>query len=63
MAPASPELACDFALPDESTGDVPLDLDGDMIGMTVVIGCAVPAADSTTTTGRAAGRWCSAARA
>ncbi|MBL8575021.1 MAG: radical SAM protein [Hyphomicrobiaceae bacterium] len=41
LAPA--ELAIDFVLHDEGTGDVPLDLDADLIGMTVITGSAARA--------------------
>lgn len=41
LAPA--ELAIEFSLFDEGTGDVPLDLDVDLIGMTVITGSAARA--------------------
>ena len=35
---APPELAVEFALYDEGIGDVPLDLDADLVGITVITG-------------------------
>jgi radical SAM superfamily enzyme YgiQ (UPF0313 family) len=35
---APPELDIEFALYDEGTGDVPLDLDADLVGLTVITG-------------------------
>ena len=37
---APPELGIEFMLHDEGTGDVPLDLDADLIGITVITGSA-----------------------
>ena len=37
---APPELGCEFALYDEGTGDVPLDIEADLIGLTVLTGSA-----------------------
>src|SRR4051812_22887886 len=37
---APPELAIDFALYDEGIGEIPLDLEADLIGLTVITGSA-----------------------
>ncbi len=37
---APPELDVEFQLVDEGTGDVPLDIDADLVGMTVITGSA-----------------------
>src|SRR5215204_7293075 len=38
LAPA--ELAIDFTLYDEGIGEIPLDLAADLVGLTVITGCA-----------------------
>ena len=40
---APPELQIDFQLYDEGTGNVPLDLDADLVGMTVITGSSMRA--------------------